>query len=53
MEVDKQMRFKSHMNMHVEFILNNVNVMTHLCLSSVALALDGDPNTVVLFASKK
>ena len=39
MEVDKQLKFKSHRGMHVEFISNNVDVMTHDCLSSVALAL--------------
>ena len=38
MEVDKQLKFKSHQRMHVEFISNNVDVMTHDCLSSVALA---------------
>ena len=39
MEVDKQLKFKSHECMQVEFISNNVDVMTHDCLSSVALAL--------------
>ena len=39
MEVDKQLKFKSHQRMQVEFISNNVDVMTHDCLSSVALAL--------------
>ena len=39
MEVDKQLKFKSHDRMQVEFISNNVDVMTHDCLSSVALAL--------------
>ena len=39
MEVDKQLKFKSHQRMQVEFISNNVEVMTHDCLSSVALAL--------------
>ena len=39
MEVDKQLKFKSHKRMQVEFISNNVDVMTHDCLSSVALAL--------------
>ena len=39
MEVDKQMKFKSHQRMQVEFISNNLDVMTHECLSSVALAL--------------
>ena len=38
MEVDKQRRFKSHERMQV-FISNNVDVMTHDRLSSVALAL--------------
>ena len=38
MEVDKQLKFKSHERMQVEFI-SNVDVMTHDCLSSVALAL--------------
>ena len=35
MEVDKQLKFKSHKRMQVEFISN---VMTHDSLSSVALA---------------
>ena len=39
MEVDKQLKFKSHERMQVEFISNNVGVMTHDCLSSVAPAL--------------
>ena len=39
MEVDKQLKFKSHQRMQVELISNNVDVMTHDCLSSVALAL--------------
>ena len=39
MEVDKQLKFKSHQRMQVEFISNNVDMMTHDCLSSVALAL--------------
>ena len=39
MEVDKQLKFKSHKRMQVEFISNKVEVMTHDCLSSVALAL--------------
>ena len=38
MEVDKQLKFKSHQRMQVEFISNNVDVMTHDFLSSVALA---------------
>ena len=38
MEVDKQLKFKSHQRMQVEFISNNVDVMTHDCLFSVALA---------------
>ena len=37
-EVNKQLKFKSHQRMQVEFISNNVDVMTHDCLSSVALA---------------
>ena len=37
MEVHKQLRFKSHKSMHVEFTVNNVVVMTHGCLSCVAL----------------
>ena len=37
MEIDKQLKFKSHKRMKVEFISNNVDVMTHDCLSSVAL----------------
>ena len=40
MEVDKQLKFKSHERMQVEFISNNVDVMTHDCLSSVAVALE-------------
>ena len=40
MEVDKQLKFKSHKRMFVKFISNNVDVMTHDCLSSVALAWD-------------
>ena len=39
MEVDKQLKFKSHKPMLAEFISNNIGVMTHDCLSSVALAL--------------
>ena len=39
MGVDKQLKFKSHKRMQVEFISNNVDVMKHDCLSSVALAL--------------
>ena len=38
MEVDKQLKFKTHKRMQVEFISNNVGVMTHGCLSSLALA---------------
>ena len=38
MEVDKQLKFKSHERMQVEFISNNVGVMTHDCLSIVALS---------------
>ena len=34
-----ELKFKSHQRMQVEFISNNVDVMTHDCLSSVALAL--------------
>ena len=41
MEVDKQLKFKSQERMQVEFIANNVDEMTHDCLSSVAQALDG------------
>ena len=40
MEVDKQLKFKSQERMQVEFISNNIDVMTHDSLSSVALALD-------------
>ena len=40
MEVDKQLKFKSHKRMQVEFISNSVDVITHDCLSSVALAKD-------------
>ena len=39
-EVDQQLKFKSHQRMQVEFISNNVDVMTHDCLSNVALAVD-------------
>ena len=39
MEVGQQVKFKSHQRMQVEFISNNVDVMTHDCLYSVALAL--------------
>ena len=38
MKVGKQLKFKLHKRMQVEFILNNVDTMTHDCLSSVALA---------------
>ena len=34
MEVNKQLKFRSHKRMQVEFILNNIDVMTHNCLSS-------------------
>ena len=40
MKVNKQLKFKSHERMQVEFISNNVDVMTRDCLSSVALALE-------------
>ena len=36
MKVDKQLKFKSHERMQVEFISNNVDVMTHDGLPSVA-----------------
>ena len=36
MEVDKQLKFKSPKRMQVEFISNNVDEMTHDCLSRVA-----------------
>ena len=49
MEVDKQLKFKSHQRMQVEFISNNVDVMAHDCLSSVALALH---NTDVIKISR-
>ena len=39
MEVGKQLKFKSHKGMQVEFISNNEDVMTHDYLSSEALAL--------------
>ena len=39
MEVDKQLKFKSHESMQVGFISNNVDVMIHDCLSSVALVI--------------
>ena len=38
MEVDTQLKFKLHKRMQVEFILNNIDEMTHDFLSSVALA---------------
>ena len=38
MEVDKQLKFKSHKLMQVEFISNNVDVITYDRLPSVALA---------------
>ena len=38
MEVDKELKFRSHERMQVEFISNNIDVMTHDCVSSVALA---------------
>ena len=40
MEVGKQLKFKSYERLQVGFISNNVDVMTHDRLSSVALALD-------------
>ena len=49
MEVDKQLKFKSHQRMQVEFISNNVDVMTHDFLSSVALALVAHINTMLQF----
>ena len=36
LEVENQLRFKSDETIHVEFILRNMDVMTHGCLSSVA-----------------
>ena len=39
MVVDKQLKLKSHKLMQVEFIPNNVDEMTHGCLSNVTLAL--------------
>ena len=38
MEVNKQLKFKSHKRMQVEFVSINVDVMTHDCWSSVAIA---------------
>ena len=40
-EVDKKLKFKSVKSMQVEFIMNNVDMitLTHGCLSSVALTL--------------
>ena len=49
MEIDKQLKFKSQERMQVEFISNNVDVMIHDCLSSVALALDNKVNDLALF----
>ena len=49
MEVDKQLKFKSHKRMQEEFILNNIDVMTHDCLSSVALVLDSVNHQGILF----
>ena len=37
MEVDKQLKIKSLERMQMELITNNIGVMTHDCLSSVAL----------------
>ena len=39
MEVDKQLKFKSHERMQAEFVPNKEDVMTPDCLSSVALAI--------------
>ena len=47
-KLTKQLKFKSHQCMHLEFISNNVDVMTHDYLSSVALALVAS-NTCVLY----
>ena len=50
MEVDNQLKFKSHERMQVEFISKTVYVMTHDCLCSVALALlDLNACTCLLF----
>ena len=38
MEVDRQLKFKLHERMQVEFISNNVDVVTHDCSSSAAPA---------------
>ena len=32
MEVDKQLKFKSHKRMQVEFISKNLDVMAHDCV---------------------
>ena len=50
MEVDKQLKFKSHNRMQVEFISNNVDVMTHDCLSSVALAYISELFVVTVYS---
>ena len=38
-DFNKQLKFKSHKRMQVEFISNNVDVIAHDCLSSVAQTL--------------
>ena len=38
MEVDNPLKSKSHKRMQVEFNSNNVDVMSHNCLSNAALA---------------
>ena len=48
MEGDKQLKVKSHERMQVEFISNNVDVMTQDCLSSVALALVKECHIAIL-----
>ena len=53
MEVDKQLKLKLHQRMQMEFISNKIDVMTHDCLSSVALALDsvGESPIVTCYSS--
>ena len=46
MEVDKQLKFKSHKRMQVELISNKVDAMKHDCLSSLSLALHLHVTTV-------
>ena len=49
MEVDKQLKFKSHQRMQVEFISNNVDVMTHDFLSIVTALRLVHRNYIVIY----